>query len=177
MHVGNKWSSLPITVSMQSLVENMRVRNRSVQKRDRETILIEFDTKELPDEIFFGVMKYSVREFMPKPMSYICQEFGHTAKMCKGKRRCARCGGEHEYRKCGEEVRPKCCNCGGNHSVAYWGCEVLKKEVEVQKMKGKKKLSYADAVKLVQMKNQRKEAEYNKEQLAVVENQYKRKSG
>lgn len=154
-------SGVPITVSMQSLVENMRVQNRSVksakrmkrgaEKRGTETILIEFDTKVLPEEIFFGVMKYSVREFMPKPMRcYNWQEFGHIAKMCKGKRRCARCGGEHEYGKCGDGVRPKCCNCGGNFIL-----HIHKK------------------FHMVQMKNQRKETEYNKEQLAVVGNQYK----
>lgn len=39
------------------------------------------------------------------------------AKVCKGKKICARCGGEQDDGKCGEGVRPKCCNCGGNHSV------------------------------------------------------------
>lgn len=65
---------------------------------------------------------------------YKCQEFAHIAKMCKGKERCARCGwegGGHVYGKCGEGKKPKCCNCGGTDSVAYCGCEVLKKEVEV----------------------------------------------
>jgi len=55
----------------------------------------------------------------------------------KEKIRCARCSGDPEYGKCGEEVRPKCCHCGGNHSVAFWGCKVMRKEVKVQQIKTK----------------------------------------
>ncbi len=54
--------------------------------------------------------------------------------MCKGKRRCARCGDDHEYGRCGPSVKPKC-NCGGEHSVAYWRCEALKREVAVQQIR------------------------------------------
>lgn len=46
-------------------------------------------------------------------------------------------------------VIPTCCNCGGEHSVACWGCEAIKREVEVQKIRVKEKVSYADAVKIV----------------------------
>ncbi|XP_035277579.1 uncharacterized protein LOC118229593 [Anguilla anguilla] len=77
-----------------------------------------------------------------------CQEFGHIAKVCKGKRRCARCGGDHEYGKCGSGIKPKCCNCGGEHSVVCWGCEAMKREVAVQKVRTKEKVSYAEAAKM-----------------------------
>ena len=68
--------------------------------------------------------------------------------VCKGRKRCAKCGGEHEYGKCGAGVGPKCCNCGGEHSAAFWGCEVMKREVAVQQIKVKEKVSYANAVKM-----------------------------
>lgn len=80
--------------------------------------------------------------------------------MCKGKRRCARCGGEHDYGQCGEGTKPKCCNCGGNHSVAYWGCEA---EVKVQQIRVKEKVSYAEAVRLAGQENQNKEGRGNKQ--------------
>lgn len=71
---------------------------------------------------------------------YNCHEFGHVAKGCKKQRRCARYGGDHDYGKRGEGVKPKRCNCGGNHSVAFWGCEVIKREVEVQQIKVKENI-------------------------------------
>lgn len=51
---------------------------------------------------------------------------------------------KHEYRKCGEEVRPKCCDCGWNHSVVYYHCEVLRREVEVQEISVKGKVQMDD---------------------------------
>lgn len=34
--------------------------------------------------------------------------------VCRGKQRCVRCEGEHDYSKCEQEISPKC-NCGGEH--------------------------------------------------------------
>lgn len=69
--------------------------------------------------------------------------------MCKENRRCARCGGNHNYGQCGEGVLPKCCNCGGEHSVTFGGCAVMKEAVQVQKVRMGQKVSYAEAVKRV----------------------------
>lgn len=75
-----------------------------------------------PKEVFYGFVRLSVREFVPKPLRYFnCQEFGHNAKVCKEKRRCARCSGDHDYGKCDMGVKPKCCSCRGEHSVAFGG--------------------------------------------------------
>lgn len=70
---------------------------------------------------------------------YHCQRYWHTATVCRSKKRCACCGGEHEYGKCGEGVEVKFCNRGGDYSVA----------VEIQHDMAKCKLSYADAAKAV----------------------------
>lgn len=51
-----------------------------------------------------------------------------TGTFVKGKKRCCKCGGDHEYGQCGEEMDPKCCNCEGPHSAAYLGCEGQKKK-------------------------------------------------
>lgn len=164
---------IPLNVNMKELVENLRMKNRSVksavrmtrgvEKVETESVLVEFETKEVPKEVYYGFMRYSIREYVPKPMRcYNCQEFGHMANVCKGKRRCARCSGDHEYGKCGEEVRPKCCNCGGNHSVAFWGCEVMKKEVKVQQIKLKENISYVEAVKRTEQEKKNQSGESTK---------------
>ena len=176
---------ISLNVSMKVLMENLKVRTNSVknvrrltagvEKRETEGIVIEFEGELLPKEVYLGFMKYNIREFVPKPMRcFNCQEFGHVARMCKRKRRCARCGGDHEYGKCGEGVKPRCCNCGGSHSVAYWGCEVLKREVEVQQIRVRGKVSYAEAVKMAGQKRQ-VEGEGGREIEVVKQQQEKQK--
>jgi len=104
---------------------------REGMRKDSELVILEFEEEVLPKNLTLGFMSYSVREYVPKPMRcYNCQRFGYTSMTCKG-RRCARCGEDHEYGHCNHEQQ-KCCNCGGSHSVAYGGCEVMRREIEVQ---------------------------------------------
>ena len=111
---------------------------RGKEKTESLSILLCFK-KELPSRVQLGyIMSYSVREHMPPPIRcFKCQRFGHVASQCRGKIRCAKCGGEHEYDKCDKDAVLKCCNCGGNHSAAYGGCEKQKEAREVQKVKNK----------------------------------------
>lgn len=99
-----------------------------------------------------GYMSYSVREYIPPPLRcFNCQRYGHAASQFRGKTRCAKCGGEHVYGKCEQDAVFKCCNCGGNHSAAYGGCEKHKEAKDVQKCKIIYKVSYAEAVKKIEM--------------------------
>lgn len=98
-----------------------------------------------------GYMSYTVREYIPPPLRcFKCQRFSHVASQCRGKLRCAKCGGEHEYNKCEQDAIIKCCNCGGSHSAAYGGCEKHKEAREAQKYKIFHKVSYAEAVKKIE---------------------------
>lgn len=97
-------------------------------------------------------MSYAVREYTPPPLRcFNCQRFGHVANQRRGRPKCVKCGGEHEYGRCDQEAVLKCCNCGGNHSAAYGGCEKHKEAIEVQKYKVSHKVSYAEAVKKFEM--------------------------
>ncbi len=69
------------------------------------------------------------------------------AEVCKGKKNCCKCGGEHDYGECGDIVGPKCCNCGGSHSAAYLGSIAQK---QAMKYKSVHNVSYAQAVKKIQ---------------------------
>ena len=90
---------------------------------------------------------------------------------CKGKRRYARCGEDHEYEQCGKGMQPNCCNCGGNHGVAYGGCEVMKSEVEIQQVRVQNKITYADAVKMVNQRRGRESRHTDEEQLIKQQEQ------
>lgn len=59
-----------------------------------------------------------------------CQDFGHMAVICKKSCRCDCFGGVLEFGKCIVGVNWKCCNCRANHSVAFWGYEVVKRELK-----------------------------------------------
>ncbi|XP_016086341.1 dehydrodolichyl diphosphate syntase complex subunit nus1-like [Sinocyclocheilus grahami] len=83
--------------------------------------------------------------------------YGHVTGVCRGKQRCARCSGDHEYRKCGQGVKQKCCNCGEEHSAGYGGCIVRKEAVEIQNVRIMERVSYAEAFKKV--KQVQKESE------------------
>lgn len=112
--------------------------------------MITCDEETLPGKIYIGYMCYNVRLYIPPPLRcFKCQRFGHVAAVCKGKQRCGKCSGEHEYGKCDEGTKLKCCNCGGKHSSAYRGWEVSKRQAEVQRVKVVQGISYAEAVKKV----------------------------
>lgn len=123
---------------------------RNGEKMDSPSVLLEFKEQVLPERVMIGYMSFYVREYVPPPVRcYKCQRYGHIAKICKGKQRCGKCGGEHEYGECGESEERKCCNCGGNHTAAYGGCPVRKRAVAIQQVRSSRNLSYAEAVKAV----------------------------
>lgn len=116
---------------------------------------MEFEGENLPTKVTLGYIAYSVREYIPKPLRcFKCQRFGHNAAVCKGRVRCPRCGEDHEYENCGRKMQPKCCSCGGEHSVTYAGCQIMKREMQIQQVRVKNKTSYAEAVKMVNQKTE-----------------------
>lgn len=166
-------SGVPIEVSVEEIKKNLEggkvgeVRrlqmNRDGSRVDSLSVMLKFEEEVLPERVRIGYISFPVRAYVKAPMRcYNCQRYGHIAKVCKAKKRCARCGGEHDYGRCEEDAEVKCCNCGGAHSVAYGGCAVRKKAVEVQKEKDKTNLSYAEAVKLVERRSKEKVEEGNK---------------
>lgn len=56
------------------------------------------------------------------------------------------CVEDHDYGQCRLE-QPKFCDRGGNHSVAYGGCEVMKREVDIQQLRTQM-CTYAEAVNI-----------------------------
>lgn len=153
---------IPLSVPTEQIIKNVKgakVREirrlqttREGQKCDSLSVLITFDEDRIPDKVFIGYMSYDVRLYVPPPLRcFKCQRYGHVAAVCKGKQRCGRCAGEHEYGKCENGAKLKCCNCGGEHTSAYRGCEVSKRAEEVQRVKTSQGVTYAEAVRKVGM--------------------------
>jgi len=157
-------SGVPLNVSMDDIKANLSggtvISTRRLQmwkdnkKCESMSVMILFEGSNLPTRVKIGFVSFLVREFIPPPLRcFNCQRMGHTANFCKGRMRCAKCGGEHEYDKCEEGVVIKCCNCGGGHSAAYAGCPVQQEAREVQKVKSGQNLTYAEAVRKVKGKS------------------------
>ena len=153
-------SGIPLSESISDVVEgirNVKVKEAKRLKTKREgvltdslSILLTFDEAKLPDKVFIGYMSFGVRVYVPPPLRcFKCQKYGHIAAVCKGKLRCSKCSGEHEYGKCEENAKLKCSNCGGEHSSAYRGCEVSKRMQEVQRLRVTEGISYAQAARKV----------------------------
>lgn len=123
---------------------------RDGEKKDSPSVLLEFKDEVLPEKVMVGYMSFRVRAYVPPPIRcFKCQRYGHIASVCKGKQRCGRCGGEHAYGECGSNSTIKCCNCGGDHTAAYGGCIRRKQAVEIQQVRTEQKVTYAEAVKIV----------------------------
>lgn len=153
-------TGIPLSESVDSVkegIKNVKVREAKRLKIRRNgnicdslSILLTFEEGNLPGKVFIGYMSYDVRVYIPPPLRcFKCQRYGHVAAICKGKQRCSKCSGEHEYGKCEEGAKLKCCNCGGEHSAAYGGCEANKRMQEVQRVKVIQGVSFAEATKKV----------------------------
>ncbi|KAI2664043.1 Nucleic-acid-binding protein from transposon X-element [Labeo rohita] len=102
-----------ITNARVNEVRRLKV-NRNGNMQDSLSVMINFDQEKLPEKVYIGFMCYDVRLYIPPPIRcFKCQRYGHVAVVCKGKQRCGKCSGEHEYGKCQEGTKLKCCNCGG----------------------------------------------------------------
>lgn len=106
-------SGVPLNVTMEEIKGNLSggkvgmARRLTMWKDNKKceglSVLIHFEDKNLPAKVKIGFISYTVREYVPPPLCCCnCQCIGHSAAVCKGKMRCAKCGEEHQYGKCKE---------------------------------------------------------------------------
>ena len=121
--------------------------------------------EELPGAVYIGLTRYRVSVYVPTPTRCDkCQRFGHRADQCKSAElRCSRCGKNHEFIDCTvEKERAKCANCGENNSSAYRGCKKYREVKETLKVAATEKLSYADALKQKEQRNELRNQQQSK---------------
>lgn len=111
-----------------------------------KSILLYFSTASRPQSVKIGYLSFAVAEYTPPPIRcYKCNGYGHFAKTCRVKARCANCGDDHLYTQCTNAK--KCCNCGEAHSAAYKGCRRYREELKVRQIqKTTLNISYRDAL-------------------------------
>lgn len=84
--------------------------------------------------------------------------------VCKGKQRCAKCGGDHRFEDWEDNLQTKCCNCGDQLNVTHGVCEVRNSAVEIQQV-NTDNISYAKAVKSVEGQRRMEETDKIKAQV------------
>ena len=130
-------------------------------KRNEETIntntyIFTFNKSQLPKELKVGYNLIKVSPYIPNPLRcYNCQKFGHHETKCLKSPVCKKCGesgSDHIELSCGNPI--KCANCQGNHPADSRDCLVWKKEKEINTIKYTNNISFPEARKLIQSRNQ-----------------------
>ena len=150
-------------LSEEQIVQELKLQHVSKVKRFTKkqddliiklhTYLLTFELSTVPEHIYIGPYRIKVNAYVPNPTRcFKCQKFGHGRSSCKGTEKCVKCSVEgHSSFDC--EGTVKCSNCNGNHMANSRNCEFYKKEVQIQKIKTDKNISYQDARKLVSASN------------------------
>ena len=109
-------------------------------------------TGELPERVYVDYVTYKVRPFEKGPLRcYCCQAYGHAAAVCRGVRKCGRCGEERCNEECKtERSEPTCIHCKGAHYAGSAQCPKRKREERVRRVRVESGITYAEAVKRVE---------------------------
>ena len=94
-------SGVPLDIKPDMFVEEVEgvcearrlSRYREGQREQTKSICLTFEG-ELPERIDVHYVTYRVRTYRGPIRCFCCQEYGHVASLCRGVRRCGRCGGE-----------------------------------------------------------------------------------
>ena len=130
-------------------------------KRNEETIntntyIITFKKSSLPKELKVGYNLIKVSPYIPSPLRcYNCQKFGHYETKCLKSPVCKKCGesgSDHIELSCNNPIR--CANCQGNHPSDSRDCMVCRREKEINTIKYTNNISFPEARKLIQTRNQ-----------------------
>ena len=138
--------------------QNITKVKRFTKKIDHEivklnTYLLTFGTSKAPDYIYIGPYRIKVDTYVPNPTRcFKCQKFGHGKGSCRGTERCVKCSDHgHSSFECEGEI--KCSNCGLKHMANSRSCEIYKKEMEIQKLKTERNISYQEAKNILSVSN------------------------
>ncbi|KAK7930877.1 hypothetical protein WMY93_007272 [Mugilogobius chulae] len=131
-------------------------------ERDLSTSVCLSFREGMPDRVYLDYICYRVRPFERGPLRcFACQEYGHVASVCRGVRRCYRCGmSDCLNESCARQGKePKCVHCKGNHSAGASSCPRRVSEEKICDLRVNANLSYAEAVKQVECREENKEKE------------------
>ena len=118
------------------------ISRKTGQEVKLNTLLITFNTPNIPTSIRIGLYNVKVNPYIPNPVRcFKCQKFGHGQGQCKEKIICFKCSEEgHDGYTC--ENAHKCANCGESHMASSKDCQFFIKEKKIQTIKVERNISY-----------------------------------
>ncbi|GBM83115.1 hypothetical protein AVEN_73111-1 [Araneus ventricosus] len=141
------------------ILEELRAQNitavkRILSKKEGKLLrtkkrILTFNLPSISKSVHIAYFNLSVRPYIPNPLRFFkCQRFGHTIQGCPGTQTFPRCSlPDHDGKTCNST--PRCINCKGNHPAYFKTCPRWKEEREIQILKVKQNLSFAEARKIV----------------------------
>ena len=113
------------------------------------SVVLTFNSVDLPKEVTVGYLKVKVRPYTPSPMRcFRCLRFGHTRDFCKNRATCGRCAAtDHTSSDCTAETL-RCINCDASqtpHDAFDLSCPELLREKEIMALKVSERLTFREA--------------------------------
>ncbi|VDI39763.1 Hypothetical predicted protein [Mytilus galloprovincialis] len=128
------------------------------ERKPSRSIKLFFQTPQLPATINIGYKTYNTKLFVPKPIQcYKCQGFGHMANQCRNKKRCIKCGEEHENEQC-TSTDLKYVNCKGKHMSNDKECPQRTQQKMALKLVKSKNISLQQATNQLKINEHHKES-------------------
>lgn len=120
------------------------IENGNVSYTPSMTFLLTFEGKNRPNEIEIYSCPTKVLPYLP-PVSQCekCLRFGHKAKQCRSKIRCANCGANHPVSDCDQNT--KCIYCHGDHVATSRGCKEFERQARINELMSFYDYSYYEA--------------------------------
>ena len=129
-HMVGVIGGVPLSMDPEVFMDVVGVEKARRLKRYREgklepslSICLTF-TGDLPERVFSECVTYRVRPYEKGPLRcFSCQEYGHAAAVCRGVRKCGKCGETNCEENCdAQEKEPVCVHCKGNHYAGAASC-------------------------------------------------------
>ena len=110
------------------------------------SVILTFDSTDLPSAVTVGYTRVRVRTYIPNPMRcFKCQRFGHPKTRCDNRPVCAKCSStEHLDDACDADTL-RCANCGDAHASYDRTCPTYLKEKEISAIKATRNISFREA--------------------------------
>lgn len=108
-------------------IKNIRWNKLNVSGKERSSLLIEFRTSQIANEVIARGLCTGSRLHdcsMYDKLCSNCYTYGHSVKLCSRPTRCARCAENHPTKSC-KSTLCACAICGNNHASLH--CTTLEK--------------------------------------------------